>query len=171
MLGRKNEPAAYRPIGVTCTLGRVFEMKTNQAIDYHLESNGLIDDSQHGFRRGKSCETNLLMLMEYHAQRAEDGDDEDNVYFDLRAFFDGIPHQRCLESLHAHGVAKEGKIHKWITLWLGAVGGDSRAGGQEPGAGARRRSTEQGAGRSEQGARASKEATKGHSQWEGQQVA
>ena len=65
----------------------------------------------------------MLVLMEYHAQRAEDKDDEDVVYFDLRAFFDGIPHQRCLASLHAHGVLEVGKIYRWIRAWLGA-GGD-----------------------------------------------
>ena len=108
----KTDPAAYRPIGVTCTLGRVFERGINNALDSHLERNNLIHDSQHGFRRGRSCETNLLVLMEYHAQMAEEENNEDNCYFDLRAFFDGIPHQRCLASLNAHGVLEEGKIHK-----------------------------------------------------------
>ena len=115
----KTDPAGYRPVGVTSTLCRVFEKRINTAIDHHLESNGLIDDSQHGFRRGRSCETNLLVLMEYHAQRAENNENEDNCYFDLKAFFDGIPHQRCLASLHAHGVSKEGNIHKWVAVWLG----------------------------------------------------
>ena len=76
--------------------------------------------------------------MEYHAQRAEEGDKEDDCYFDLQAFFDGIPHQRCLATLHAHGVAQEGKIHKWITQWLGA-------GGKIQEQGARSQEKEQGA--------------------------
>ena len=118
----KTAPSGYRPVGVTSTLCRVFERRLNISIDHHLESNNLIDDSQHGFRRGRSCETNLLLLMEYHAQRAEDNEDEDDCYFDLKAYFDGIPHQRCLASLHAHGVLQSGKIHKWITAWLGAGG-------------------------------------------------
>ena len=59
----KTQPAAYRPIGVTCTLGRVFERRLNNAIDHHLETNSLIDDSKHGFRWGLSCETNLLVLI------------------------------------------------------------------------------------------------------------
>ena len=118
----KTEPAAYRPIGVTCTLGRVFERGINDAIDCHLERNGPIHDSQHGFRRGRSCETNLLVLMEYHAQLAEDGQNEDDCYFDLRAFFDSIPHQHCLAALNAHGVLEVGKVHRWVTAWLGAGG-------------------------------------------------
>ena len=144
----KTDPAAYRPIGVTCTLGRIFERQINYAIDSHLERNALIDDSQHGFRQGRSCQTNLLVLMEYHAQRAEEGDDEDDIYFDLKAFFDGIPHQRCLASIHAHGIPEHGKVHRWIRAWLGA-GGDT----VEPGA--RRQEEQQGdkSQEKEQGAR------------------
>ena len=65
--------------------------------------------------------------MEYHAQtqRAENNENEDNCYFDLKAFFNGIPHQQCLASLHAHGVYQEGKIHKWVTAWLGGRRGES----------------------------------------------
>ena len=65
-----------------------------------LKKNGLIHDSQHGFCRGRSCETNLLVLMEYHCQMAEEVHNKDDCYFDLKAFFDGIPHQRCLASLN-----------------------------------------------------------------------
>ena len=105
-----------------------------------METNSLIGDSQHGFRRGRSCETNLLALMEYHAQRAEEGNNEDDYYFDLKAFFDGIPHQRCLAAFNTHGVPQEGKIHKWITAWLG-TGGELL----EQGARGRSQAKEQGA--------------------------
>ena len=47
----KTDPAGYRPIAVTCSLGRIFERKINNAIDFHLESNKLIHDSQHGFEK------------------------------------------------------------------------------------------------------------------------
>ena len=30
----------------------------------HLEFNGLINDSQHGFRKGRSCLTNLLTFLD-----------------------------------------------------------------------------------------------------------
>ena len=147
----KTEPASYRPVGVTSTLCRVFEKRINTAINHHLESNALIDDSQHGFRRGRSCETNLLVLMEYHAQRAEDDENEDDCYFDLKAFFDGIPHQRCLASLHAHGVSESGKIHRWVTAWLGAGRQESQgAQVQEKEPGERSQEKEQGAENKEQ---------------------
>ena len=64
------------------------------------------------------------MVMRDVLKRVKDNENEDNCYFDLSAFFDSIPHQRCLSSLHAHGVYHEGKIQKWVTAWLGA-GGES----------------------------------------------
>ena len=142
---KKTDPAGYRPIAVTCTLGRIFERRINTAIDYHLESNNLIHDSQHGFRMGRSCETNLLVLMEYHAQRAENKENEDDIYFDLRAFFDSIPHQHCLAALHGHGVREEGKIHQWVRAWLGAGGEIVEAGAETQGHVAQGRSKDQGA--------------------------
>ena len=51
----KTDPAANRPIAVTYTLGRLFEKKINSAINFHIESNKLIYDSQHGFLKGRSC--------------------------------------------------------------------------------------------------------------------
>ena len=97
----KTDPAGYRPVGVSSTLCRVFKKRINGAIDHHLEEKCLIDDSQHGFRRGRSWEINLLVLMVHHAQRAEDNEDKDDCFFHLRAFFDGIPHQRCQASQHS----------------------------------------------------------------------
>ena len=68
---------------------------------------------------------------------------EDDCYFDLSAFFDGIPHQRCLASLNAHGVVEVGKIYRWIQAWLGA-------GGEVQEEGARRQEMEQGGRRQEE---------------------
>ena len=63
---------------------RVFESQINKAINHHLETS-IIDDSQHGFWQRRSRETNLLTLMEYHPQQVEDGNNEDNCYFDLKS--------------------------------------------------------------------------------------
>ena len=108
--------------------------------------------------------TNLLVLMEYYAQRAEEGDKEDDCYFDLKAFFDGIPHQRCLASLNAHGVSQEGKIHRWVTAWLGAGGDILEPGarrGQEKEPGGRTQHPEEGTQRKEPEGEGSQETEEG----------
>ena len=93
---------------------------------------------------------------------AEEGHNEDACYFDLRAFFDGIPHQRCLASLYAHGVLEEGKIHKWVTAWLGAGGEIMKQVGRSQG-------EEQGARIQEQGARIQEAGARIHEPEEGAQ--
>ena len=118
----KTDVTGYRPIGLTCILSRVFEGRLGKAMDKHLEDNKLLDRSQHGFRKGRGCETNLLELMEYHACREEEGEETDGCYFDLKAFFDGIPHEKMLTSLHTHGIDQDGKVNRWIREWLGAGG-------------------------------------------------
>jgi hypothetical protein len=44
------------------------------ALTCHLEENGLIGASQHGFRQGKSCTTNLLEFLEKVTTSVERGE-------------------------------------------------------------------------------------------------
>ena len=51
----------YRPISLTSQSSKVIEAVLRDAI---LEQNCLIRDSQHGFRKGGSCLTNLLSFLD-----------------------------------------------------------------------------------------------------------
>jgi len=53
----------YRPISLTSQLCKVFETLVRDQFIF-LESNELIKDSQHGFRKGSSCLTNLLTFLD-----------------------------------------------------------------------------------------------------------
>ena len=50
----------YRPISLTSVVGKLLESIIVKHITNHLESNRLILNTQHGFRRHRSCLTNLL---------------------------------------------------------------------------------------------------------------
>ena len=63
--GSKHSPGNYRPISLTSVPVKILETIIKRAVVDHLETNNLIYDTQHGFRRGKSCLTNLLEYMEY----------------------------------------------------------------------------------------------------------
>ena len=58
--GVKNHPSNDRPISLTSEVCKILESIILDAISKHLESNTLINGSQHGFSSGKSCLTNLL---------------------------------------------------------------------------------------------------------------
>ena len=81
-----------------------------------LENNDLLKNTQHGFRRGKSCLSNLLVFLDKVTQCVENGDDIDVVYLDFAKAFDKVPHQRLLLKLRDHGIGD--KVVNWISSWL-----------------------------------------------------
>jgi len=82
----------------------------------HLEKFHLINDSQHGFRRGRSCLTNLIEFLDIVARSVDIGDNVEIVYLDFAKAFDKVPHQRFISKLEAHGI--KGKVLQWIIRWL-----------------------------------------------------
>ena len=75
--GSKDDPGDYRPISLTSVPGKMLESIIADDMMSHLEHNKLILDSQHGFRSGRSCLTNLVdffhdMFSIYDKSRAVD---------------------------------------------------------------------------------------------------
>ena len=82
----------------------------------HLKRNNLINPSQHGFMKNRSCTTNLLEFLEEVTAKADSGKSIDIIYLDFVKAFDKVPTQRLLKKLKAHGV--EGRVAGWIEPWL-----------------------------------------------------
>ena len=70
----------------------------------HLEQNGFIGDSLHGFRAGRSCLTNLLCFMEIVTKQVDKGLPVDVVYLDFSKAFDKVPHNRLINKIKTHGI-------------------------------------------------------------------
>ena len=73
-------------------------------------------DSQHGFRSGRSCLTNLVdyfhdMFSIYDKSRAVD-----ILYLDFRKAFDKVPHKRLMAKVRSLGIIDE--MGDWIEDWL-----------------------------------------------------
>ena len=62
--GSKNVASNYRPISLTSQFCKVFETIVRDQVIEFLETNVLIRNSQHGFRKGSSCLTNLLLILD-----------------------------------------------------------------------------------------------------------
>ncbi|MDW3615035.1 MAG: reverse transcriptase family protein, partial [Nitrososphaeraceae archaeon] len=114
--GSKAKPDNYRPISLTCILVKMLEGIIKDHIVKHLEKFNLLHDSQHGFRKGRSCLTNLLEFMEYVTKYLDMGQSVDVVYLDFAKAFDKVPHVRLFKKLESHGIS--GVVLNWIKCWL-----------------------------------------------------
>ena len=114
--GQKKDPANYRPVSLTSIPCKMMESIIKDKIMCHLEENGLIRDTQHGFQKGKSCATNLILTLEILTEASDKGIPVDLIYLDFSKAFDKVPHRRLLEKCKAKGI--EGEVLDWLEDWL-----------------------------------------------------
>ena len=82
----------------------------------HLEANAILSDAQHGFRKGRSRETQLLLLLENLTKTLDNRRQVDLILTDFSKAFDKVPHQRLLLKLKNFGV--QGPILDWLTCFV-----------------------------------------------------
>ena len=114
--GKKNDPNNYRPVSLTSCVCKILETIVTDQIMLHLTENNMLSDQQHGFRRGRSCCTQLLQVIGDWSESGDRGHPLDVIYLDCKKAFDSVPHHRLLEKLSKYGI--KGKILNWITDFL-----------------------------------------------------
>jgi hypothetical protein len=62
----------------------------------HMESNQLFTKGQHGFRKGRSCITQLIEVMEDWTEHLDNHNSVDAIYLDFQKAFDTVPHHRLI---------------------------------------------------------------------------
>ena len=112
----KSDPANYRPISLTSICSKLFEHILVKNILIHLNEQGILTDAQHGFRARRSCETQLVTLVQDLANSMAGGGQTDVILLDFSKAFDKVPHQRLLYKLHNYGI--RGNHLKWIEGFL-----------------------------------------------------
>ena len=114
--GSKSEPGNYRPVSLTSSVGKLMEKIVKQAIENHVESNSLIRSTQHGFRNGRSPQTNLIEFLEQTTTWSDEGKPFDIIYVDFAKAFDKVCHASLIAKLKAKGV--DGDLLAWLENWL-----------------------------------------------------
>ena len=114
--GLLTDTGNYRPISLTSVPGKVLESIIKDRVVNFLETNNLINTSQHGFRQGRSCVTNLLDFYHYVFGECDRSRAVDVVFLDFRKAFDKVPHKRLMRKVRALGI--QGNVAAWIENWL-----------------------------------------------------
>ena len=71
--GSRSVPANYRPVSLTSHLMKTFERVIKRYLVANLEAHKKFNDSQHGFRQGMSCLTQLVQNYHNLLEKLEDG--------------------------------------------------------------------------------------------------
>ena len=71
-----------------------------------------------GFREKRSCETQLVMMVEDLARNANVGKQTDIILLDFSKAFDKVNHSKLLWKLHQYGI--RGQVLGWIRAFLGS---------------------------------------------------
>ena len=115
--GSKLQAVNYRPVSLTCISCKLFEHIVCKHILGHLEDHEILTDLQHGFRSGRSCETQLITTFHDIASAYnKKGSQIDIAVLDFSNAFDTVPHDGLLSKLKHYG--SDDKIWLWISNFL-----------------------------------------------------
>ena len=114
--GSAEEPANYRPVSLTSIILKALERIVRDRMAVHLTGNNLLSPAQHGFRKNKSCLTNLLSFLDEVTERMDRGEEVEVCYLDFQKAFDSVCHRLLLKKLEAYGI--EVGVRNWIQEFL-----------------------------------------------------
>ena len=114
--GSKGAPAQYRPVALTSHLIKLFEKVVRKYIVSFMEENNLFNPTQHGFRSGRSCLSQLLAHFDFITQQLEKGHNVDVVYLDFSKAFDKVDFMVTMQKLRELGI--DGVVGRWIHAFL-----------------------------------------------------
>ena len=114
--GDKHQPSNYRPVSLTSITCKLLEHIIDINIMHHFDQHRVLCDNQHGFRKKRSCETQLLSTIQEIASSTAKGHQVDIILLDFAKAFDKVPHTRLLHKLDHYGV--RGNVKQWIESFL-----------------------------------------------------
>ena len=114
--GDRTQPANYRSVNLTSVCCKTLEHILHTNVMSHLDDHNVLCPQQHGFRKGHSCETQLIGTIQDVAADLDNKKQTDMIIMDFAKAFDKVPHNRLLIKLNRYGI--RGRTLNWIRTFL-----------------------------------------------------
>ena len=112
----RSKPVNYRPISLTCHCCKIMEHIICSNMMKHLDSNNILTDKQHGFRKKRSCDSQLLITVDDLARSLNNRQQVDCILLDFSKAFDKVSHFLLHHKLNFYGIRQ--KNLNWIDDFL-----------------------------------------------------
>jgi hypothetical protein len=106
----------YRPVSLTSITCKVMEHIVHCSVMCHFDRNKILTNAQHGFRKKRACESQLIVTIHDIASKLKRDSQIDVILLDFAKVFDKVPHHRLLHKLEYYGV--NSKTNRWIYSFL-----------------------------------------------------
>ncbi len=114
--GPKQLAENYRPVSLTCISSKLMEHLITSQIMIHFTTHNILHDRQHGFRTGRSCETQLIEFIQDVQRMANRGVQTDAIVLDFSKAFDKVSHNKLIFKLRQYGINAE--TLSWVSSFL-----------------------------------------------------
>ena len=114
--GSRTDLSNFRPISLTSVCCKVLEHIIHSSIYSHLEKYSILCDNQHGFRTKRSCETQLIGVINDFQNCLNSGSHIDALFLDFAKAFDEVSHIKLCHKLSFYGI--NGNLLSWIKDFL-----------------------------------------------------
>ena len=92
----------YRPVSILTALSKIFERSHSKQLSLYFEK--LFSKFLSGFRKGYSCQSTLLRMIQDWKSSLDNGKNVGTIAVDLSKAFDSLPHGLLVAKLFAYGI-------------------------------------------------------------------
>lgn len=109
-------PDSYRPISLTSNLSKLFERMAMRRLNFWIEKNKFLHNSQNGFRKHRSVTDNIVVLHRTGIEALNRNEHAICLFFDLKKAYDRVWRRLVLEKLLEWGLG--GNILHFLSNFL-----------------------------------------------------
>lgn len=114
--GSRQTVENYRPVSLTSVVCKQMEHLVAEYIRGILDKNNVIYEGQHGFRKGFSCESQVVSVSQDIADSLDKGTTVHAIIIDFTKAFDLVPHDKLIQKISRLNIDR--RVALWIREFL-----------------------------------------------------